>query len=163
MMHQAADQIQMLQKELQDMTQKFQDKTRELDIKEGHLKHDVADTMLDNLRSDYDALSKRITALGNSGPALSVEQVQPLIDQAIREALRERGPAPETLPGMDNGGTPIEPPEAAEGQEEGSGEEGSEEPEAHPTVPGAKKAPDGNFYAPDPNRPGKYLQVMENA
>jgi hypothetical protein len=30
---------------------------------------------------------------------------------------------------------------------------------AAPPVPGAKQAPDGNFYVPDPNRPGKYLQV----
>lgn len=27
-------------------------------------------------------------------------------------------------------------------------------------VPGAKKAPDGNWYLPDPNRPGKYLMVQ---
>jgi hypothetical protein len=25
----------------------------------------------------------------------------------------------------------------------------------------AKQAPDGNYYVPDPNRPGKYLQVMQ--
>lgn len=28
-----------------------------------------------------------------------------------------------------------------------------------PPVPGARRAPDGNWYVPDPNRPGKYLQV----
>jgi hypothetical protein len=28
-------------------------------------------------------------------------------------------------------------------------------------VSGAKKAPDGNWYIPDPNRPGKYLQVVQ--
>jgi len=28
-------------------------------------------------------------------------------------------------------------------------------------VPGAKQAPDGKFYVPDPNRPGKYLQVVQ--
>ena len=28
-----------------------------------------------------------------------------------------------------------------------------------PPVPGAKKAPDGNWYVPDPARPGKYLRV----
>lgn len=28
-----------------------------------------------------------------------------------------------------------------------------------PPVPGANKAPDGNWYVPDPNRPGKYLKV----
>jgi hypothetical protein len=28
-----------------------------------------------------------------------------------------------------------------------------------PPVPGAKKASDGNWYVPDPSRPGKYLRV----
>ena len=28
-----------------------------------------------------------------------------------------------------------------------------------PPAPGAKQAPDGNWYVPDPTRPGKYLQV----
>ena len=30
---------------------------------------------------------------------------------------------------------------------------------AAPPVQGAKQAPDGNWYVPDPNRPGKYLMV----
>ena len=30
---------------------------------------------------------------------------------------------------------------------------------APPPAPGAKQAPDGNWYVPDPNRPGKYLRV----
>lgn len=157
MMHQAADQIQQLQTELQQMTQKFQDKTRELDIKEDHLKLSASNTMLDNLRADYKALNERITALGNSGPALSVEQIQPLIQQAIQEALREGGPAPESLPGIGQGGTPIVDPEGAEAEMGGS----EEEPEEHPDIPGARKAPDGNFYLPDPDRDGKYLQVMQ--
>lgn len=29
--------------------------------------------------------------------------------------------------------------------------------------PGARKAPDGNHYVPDPDRPGKYLMVVPNA
>jgi hypothetical protein len=32
---------------------------------------------------------------------------------------------------------------------------------AAPPMPGAKQAPDGNFYLPDPNRPGKYLKVVQ--
>jgi hypothetical protein len=28
-----------------------------------------------------------------------------------------------------------------------------------PPVAGARKASDGNYYVPDPKRPGKYLQV----
>jgi hypothetical protein len=31
--------------------------------------------------------------------------------------------------------------------------------QAQPPVPGARQAPDGNFYVPDPYRPGKYLKV----
>ena len=31
--------------------------------------------------------------------------------------------------------------------------------ENRPPVPGARKAPDGNWYTPDPTRPGKYLRV----
>lgn len=39
-----------------------------------------------------------------------------------------------------------------DGAIEGSGGE--------PPAPGAKQAPDGNWYVPDPARPGKYLQVQ---
>ncbi|MEW8658457.1 MAG: hypothetical protein AB2603_09000 [Candidatus Thiodiazotropha endolucinida] len=30
-----------------------------------------------------------------------------------------------------------------------------------PLIAGAKKAPDGNWYVPDPNRPGKYMRVTQ--
>lgn len=32
-------------------------------------------------------------------------------------------------------------------------------PQAQPPVEGARQAPDGNWYVPDPNRPGKFLRV----
>jgi hypothetical protein len=42
----------------------------------------------------------------------------------------------------------------------GKGGSGSESgPSETPPAAGAKKAPDGKWYVPDPNRPGKYLQV----
>ena len=34
--------------------------------------------------------------------------------------------------------------------------------DVHPTVPGARKAKDGNFYVPDGSRPGKYLRVVNH-
>ncbi len=34
------------------------------------------------------------------------------------------------------------------------------EPE-HPLIEGMRQAPDGKWYIPDPNRPGKYLEVEE--
>lgn len=33
------------------------------------------------------------------------------------------------------------------------------QPQTAPPMPGARQAPDGNWYTPDPKRPGKYLQV----
>ena len=43
----------------------------------------------------------------------------------------------------------------------GLGNEEYELPSTDANVPAnAKQAPDGNYYIPDPNRPGKYLQVM---
>jgi hypothetical protein len=32
-------------------------------------------------------------------------------------------------------------------------------PKFHPGMIGARQAPDGNHYLPDPSRPGKYLRV----
>ena len=49
-------------------------------------------------------------------------------------------------------------------QQAGGGTTGSSAPtQSTPQAPvnGAKQAPDGNWYVPDPNRPGKYLQVVQ--
>ncbi len=163
MMHKAADHIQQLQSELQDLVKKYEDRTREFDIKERALDLQTTQTAVSEIRQDFDAMSKRIIALGNAGPAFSLEQLQPLLKQAILEALAAGGPAPDGadhLPGMNEGGTPIVPEEAPEGQGEPSQAE-PDQPEEHPDIPGALKAPDGNYYMPDPNRPGKHLQVMQ--
>lgn len=32
----------------------------------------------------------------------------------------------------------------------------------HPLVDGLRQAADGKWYLPDPNRPGKYLEVVES-
>lgn len=52
----------------------------------------------------------------------------------------------------------IDADQAGEGEQPGALQDQGEE---HPQVPGAKRAPDGNFYLPDPGRPGKYLQVND--
>jgi hypothetical protein len=41
------------------------------------------------------------------------------------------------------------------------GKEKQQRSAAAPPMPGARQAPDGNFYVPDPNRPGKYLKVVQ--
>lgn len=156
-MKQAADTIEHQLGIIAKMTQEAADKTRELDIKERevNLRENVASdkAVIDairEIREDYKAISDRITALGNSGPALSVEQIQPLIKDAIIEALQNGqkfGANENDLPGINQGGTPI--------VVENDKEEAVEEPPAE----GAKKAKDGNWYIDDPDRPGKYLMV----
>lgn len=62
----------------------------------------------------------------------------------IREAMRaERANQPQTAVGdeTDDGATPTVQSSAP--------------------VPGARQAPDGNYYVPDPKRPGKYLKVVQ--
>jgi len=81
MMHKAADHIQQLQSELADMVQKYKDRTREFDIKDRELDLKSSQTAVSEIRNDFDALSKRITALGNAGPAFSLEQIQPLLNR----------------------------------------------------------------------------------
>jgi hypothetical protein len=41
------------------------------------------------------------------------------------------------------------------------GDSRQSKPETHPVITGARLAPDGEYYLRDPNRPGKYLKVVE--
>ena len=157
MMHKAADQIQMLQGQLQAMVKKVEDREREFDLKERELllkERTSADDMtmksIKEIRDDFDALTRRITSLGNSGPAISIEQVQPLVKQVIAEALANGGDLIK-LPGPHEGGTPIEPEEAPEGLEEGG------EQDSIPDVPGSRQAANGRHYIKNKN--GQYLEV----
>lgn len=40
-------------------------------------------------------------------------------------------------------------------------DQGAVKPDASPPVQGARQAPDGNWYVPDPSRPGKYQRVLQ--
>jgi hypothetical protein len=64
-------------------------------------------------------------------------------------------------PTMHGTASHLPPPLAGKGREGGDGprEQGSER-----RLPiGARRAKDGRYYLPDPNRPGKYLMVVGNA
>jgi hypothetical protein len=119
-MQQAAAKIEQQLGIIAKQTKELADKNRELDLKEReiqlrereHIHSAEVVTPLKEIRADYDAMSKRITALGNSGPAISVEQVQPLIKQLINEALMQAGrlnieDEVNALPGPHEGGTVI--------------------------------------------------------
>lgn len=121
-MQQAAQQIEQQLAQIAKLEQEAADRAREFELKEKELQFRASDRMLDNLRADYKAINDRITALGNSGPGISQEQIAPLIRQAIIEASRQGGPdgdnlAPQdvaALPAIGEGGTPVEPEEAEE-------------------------------------------------
>src|ERR1019366_3956500 len=145
-MHQASDKIQQLTAMIGDMTKKLADKNKELDIKQGELSLREKEASVEQQRLDYDAETKRLTALGNSGPGVSMEQIQPLIKQIVRGMLNAGNPGDgelEHLPGPHVGGTPVEPPEPGEGGETNGGPALGQ---GEPPIPGAQLAPDGKHY-----------------
>ncbi len=145
-MHQASDKIEQLTAMIGDLTKKLSDKDQELNIKTREVTLREKEAAVEQQRLDYDAETKRLVALGNSGPGLSVEQIQPLVKQIVRGMLNAGEPGSgelEHLPGPHEGGTPIEPSEPGEGDltngQAGNGQQ-------QPPVPGATLAPDGNHY-----------------
>lgn len=79
----------------------------------------------------YDAESKRITAVSNAEPELEKVGMGGDLKKMITEAMKD------ILGDKDD----------------------SQPPAFHPSMIGAKQAPDGNHYVGDPSRPGKYLRV----
>lgn len=145
-MHQASDKIQQLTAIVGDLTKKLADKEREIDVKEGELTLREKEASVEQQRLDYEAETKRLVALGNSGPGVSIEQIQPLIKQIVRGMLNAGNPGDGELahlPGPHEGGTPVEPPEPGDDAgTNGAPPAGQEQP----PIPGAVKAPDGKHY-----------------
>jgi hypothetical protein len=83
---QAQQQIQQLEDSVVVLQKQLDDKQEEINIR------------------GYEATSKRITALGNSGPAISPEQIQPIVRQVIMQMLM--GGSPEEFGGE---GAPQQP------------------------------------------------------
>lgn len=73
---QMQQQMMNLQNVLQEMGKKLAEADMKLKAKDEQKEIDA-----------YDAESRRITALGNSGPALSPEEIRPLVQQLIAETL----------------------------------------------------------------------------
>jgi hypothetical protein len=101
----------------------------------------------------FDALTKRLTAIGNSGPAISKEQIQPIVKQTIMELMQAGGPGADTpeelesVRGMHNGGEPIGLPEGA-----------ADDVDSIPDVPGSRQAADGKHYVQNGNG---YAEVIK--
>ena len=137
-----------------DQSKQIAEKERELDIKQMEADRLWRETAANVARLDYEAETKRLAALGNSGPAVSLEQIQPVLKQLLRGMinageLREDAIVfPDEPPGMDEEGT------APEFDEEGNRPEINDEEE--PPVEGAQRAPDGNWYV---QQEGQWFRV----
>lgn len=105
-MNQAAQHIQQLTAQLVDAEQKLKDKEWELSIKERDLDLREKQVAVQEQREDYEAETRRVTALGNSGPALSVEQIQPVLKQLLAGMI-SNGELIHLLPGPHEGGTTL--------------------------------------------------------
>ncbi len=130
------------QKELDDKNAELALKEREVTLKEKLAGHTATVEAVEQIRADFDAFTKRITALGNSGPAFTPEEIKPVIEQTIREILQAGDPGADT-----------EGEQAALVDANGDGL-----PDSVPGVPGSRQAPDGRHYVP--HRNGGFLEVQ---
>lgn len=86
-MEQAAQKIEQQLVIITKQTQDLADKERELDRKDRELELRAKEVAVTQQRLDYEAENKRLAALGNSGPAVTPEQIQPVLKQLLKEML----------------------------------------------------------------------------
>jgi len=148
-MHEAANKIEQQlalitqqQKEIDDKNAELAIKEREMTLKEKLAGHTATVEAVEQIRADFDAFTKRMTAIGNSGPAFTPEQIKPIVEQTIKEMLQAGGPGADT-----------------KGEQEALEDaNGDGLPDSVPGVPGSRQAPDGRHYVP--HRDGGFLEVQ---
>jgi hypothetical protein len=86
-MQQAAQKIEQQLSIIASQTKDLADKERELDRKDRELELKEKEVSVTQQRLDYEAENKRLAALGNSGPAVTPEQIQPVLKQLLKEML----------------------------------------------------------------------------
>src|SRR6202000_3432759 len=146
LMHQAATHIQQLQGAVAALNQKLEDKQIEQSVELRKIALEEKRVAVEQQRLDYDAETKRVTALGNSGPGISVEQIQPVLKELLAGMIRN-GELVYNSPGPHQGGTPIALPEPT-----GEGDSPAAAPSSEePPIPGAVQAKDKNWYVPHPS------------
>jgi len=106
-MHQAADKIEQQGALIAQQAQQLKDKDREMELKEHELELKFRDRKAGNAREDYDSETKRVTALGNAGPAISREQIEPVLRQLLNGMIVSGELIGDPI---SEGGTPIEEP-----------------------------------------------------
>ncbi len=86
-MHDASNKIEQQLSIITKQTKELADKDREMDLKEAELKLREKEAIARESREDYRAENQRIQALGNSGPAITPEQIQPVLQQLLKGML----------------------------------------------------------------------------
>lgn len=141
MMNQATQHIQTLQAAVVKLQRDLQDKTTELTQKGQELDLRFKEASAEQSRLDYEAETKRAAAFAK---AISVEEISPVIKQLLA-GMVTNGEIIFRQPGVNNGGTLIEPPSGSNGQ---NGQNGNTE---QPPIAGAQKGNDGEWYVPHPD------------
>src|SRR5216684_3427439 len=86
-MHDASNKIEQQLSIITKQTKELADKDSEMDLKEAELKLREKEAIARESREDYRAENQRIQALGNSGPAITPEQIQPVLQQLLKGML----------------------------------------------------------------------------
>lgn len=154
LMHKASDHIEKLTTELAETQRQLKDKTTDLTQKGMRLDLDYKKAGAQEVREDYKAETDRVTALGNSGPGISREQIEPVL-RSLLAGMLQNG---EIGPGITQGGQHIQlppDPEKAAG-EAGTEPEGPSEGEEQPPMAGAMRGKDAA------GKPGWFVQHEGN-
>jgi len=161
LMHQASDKIQQLTGLVGELTKELKDKQAELTIKDREMSLREKEVGVEQQRLDYDSETKRVVALGNSGPAISQEQIQPVLRELLAGMIQNGELTLAGVPAPHEGGTPIQlPPEPTDGAPTGNGaHSGDEGEDSVPGVAGSRQAADGNHYIPHPD--GGYARIEQ--
>ena len=165
-----ADQIQQQLMVIAKQAKDLADKDKELTIKAQDLDLRFKEATAEQSRLDYEAETKRLVALGNSGPAISPDTIKPIVEQLLNGMLRAGEPdfkqdresqLADSVPGVP--GSRMGPDGAHYVQHPQTGQHYRiDAPDKfHPTHIGAKQAPDGNHYVQ--NNQGQFLKVLHNA
>lgn len=133
----AADKIEQMTAVIAKQAQEVADKDRELDTRAYEAETNRKTAATNAARLDYEAETKRLVALGNSGEAIKVEQIQPLIRQIVNQMLAAGAPG-DQAEGVEGVGDDEAPSEGL-GQEAPPGGE-------QPPIEGAVQGPDGGWY-----------------
>lgn len=90
-MNQAAAKIEQQLSIITKQTKELADKSREYDIKEKELDLRIKEATSRENRDDYYAENDRLKTLGNSGPAVTPEQIQPVLKQLLIDMFKSAG------------------------------------------------------------------------